>query len=156
MTFPLRLKFLKTYFNHYFFSNTHNGNAILSFDNSTALYKDLKTLHPGGIRTRDLLFCRRTRWPLCHAGRHSDLNSDHIALLFATRANFFYSGHFMKFTFVTINYVKENLRRPTLDSTLLKVKSAVIIMYLQLCKPRKLLSVENEPTAHISTYVSRP
>jgi hypothetical protein len=29
--------------------------------------KDLKTLHPGGIRTRDLLFWRRTRRPLCHA-----------------------------------------------------------------------------------------
>jgi hypothetical protein len=24
-------------------------------------------LLPGGIRTRDLLFCRRTRWSLCHA-----------------------------------------------------------------------------------------
>jgi hypothetical protein len=23
----------------------------------------------GGIRTRDLLFCRRTRWPLCHAAK---------------------------------------------------------------------------------------
>jgi hypothetical protein len=30
-------------------------------DNSTAMYNLLKTLHPGGIRTRDLLFCRRTR-----------------------------------------------------------------------------------------------
>jgi hypothetical protein len=28
-----------------------------------------KTLHPGGIRTRDLLFCRRTRWPQCNAAR---------------------------------------------------------------------------------------
>jgi hypothetical protein len=27
------------------------------------MYKFLKTLHPGGIRTRDLLL----RWPLCHA-----------------------------------------------------------------------------------------
>jgi hypothetical protein len=33
------------------------------------VYKFLKTLHPGGIRTQDLLFCRRTRWPLCHAAR---------------------------------------------------------------------------------------
>jgi hypothetical protein len=32
-------------------------------------YKYLKTLHPGGIRTQDLLFCRQTRWPLCHAAR---------------------------------------------------------------------------------------
>jgi hypothetical protein len=31
-----------------FFSNTHNDNA-LSFDNSTAMFKDLKTSHPGGI-----------------------------------------------------------------------------------------------------------
>jgi hypothetical protein len=34
---------------------------ILSLDNSTAMYYDLKTLHPGGIRTRDLLFWMRTR-----------------------------------------------------------------------------------------------
>jgi hypothetical protein len=33
----------------------------LSYDNSTAMHKFLKTLHPGGIRTRDLLFCRWTR-----------------------------------------------------------------------------------------------
>jgi hypothetical protein len=33
----------------------------LRFDNSTAL--------PGGIRTRDLLFWRQTRWPPCHAAR---------------------------------------------------------------------------------------
>jgi hypothetical protein len=32
--------------------------CILSYDNSTAVYvyKDLKTLHPDGIRTRDVLF----------------------------------------------------------------------------------------------------
>jgi hypothetical protein len=42
-----------------FFSSKHNGNAYaLSFDNSTAMYNNLKTLHPGGIRTRDLMFCR--------------------------------------------------------------------------------------------------
>jgi hypothetical protein len=29
----------------------------------------LKTLHPGRIRTRDLLFLRWTWWPLCHAAR---------------------------------------------------------------------------------------
>jgi hypothetical protein len=28
---------------------------ILSYDNSTAMYKDLKTLHPGGIRTQDIV-----------------------------------------------------------------------------------------------------
>jgi hypothetical protein len=31
--------------------------------------KPLNTLHPGGIRSRDLRFCRRTRWPLCQAAR---------------------------------------------------------------------------------------
>jgi hypothetical protein len=35
------------------------------------MFKDLKTLHPGGIRTHDLLFCRRTQWSLCHAARAS-------------------------------------------------------------------------------------
>jgi hypothetical protein len=43
--------------------------CILSYDNSTAMFKFLKTLHPGGIWTRHLLFCRRTRWPLCHAAK---------------------------------------------------------------------------------------
>jgi hypothetical protein len=33
------------------------------------MYQFLKTLHPGGIQSRDLLFCRRTRWPLYHAAR---------------------------------------------------------------------------------------
>jgi hypothetical protein len=49
--------------------------CILSFDNSTAMYKDLKPLHTGGIRTRDLLFWRRTRWPLCHATRATQCNT---------------------------------------------------------------------------------
>jgi hypothetical protein len=31
--------------------------------------KNLKTLHPGGIRILDLLFCTRSQWPLCHASR---------------------------------------------------------------------------------------
>jgi hypothetical protein len=35
----------------------------LSFDNSTAMCEDLITLHPGGIRTRDLMFWRRARGP---------------------------------------------------------------------------------------------
>jgi hypothetical protein len=47
---------------------------ILSYDDSTTLYKFLKTLHPGGIRTRDLLFCRQTRWPLCHYATGSSNN----------------------------------------------------------------------------------
>jgi hypothetical protein len=33
------------------------------------MYTFLKTLHHGGIRTRNLLFCSRTRWSLCHATR---------------------------------------------------------------------------------------
>jgi hypothetical protein len=41
----------------------------LSFENSTAMYKDLKTCI-GGIRARDLLFWRRTKWPLCKPHRH--------------------------------------------------------------------------------------
>jgi hypothetical protein len=45
--------------------------CILSYDNSNAMYNFLKTLHPGSIRTRDLLFGRRTRWLLCHAVRAS-------------------------------------------------------------------------------------
>jgi hypothetical protein len=38
--------------------------CILSYDNSTV---GLKTKRPGGIRTWDLLVCRRTLIPLCHA-----------------------------------------------------------------------------------------
>jgi hypothetical protein len=30
------------------------------------MYKFMKTIHPCGIRTRDLMYCRRTQWPLCH------------------------------------------------------------------------------------------
>jgi hypothetical protein len=36
---------------------------IYGYDNSTAVYKILKTSHPCGIRTRDFPSCRRTRWP---------------------------------------------------------------------------------------------
>jgi hypothetical protein len=53
--------------NYLFFLEYTQWHCILSYDNSTEMYKFLVTLHPGGIRTRDLLFCRRTRWPLCHA-----------------------------------------------------------------------------------------
>jgi hypothetical protein len=41
----------KVFFHHLFFSSTHNDNAY---------YVMTETLLPGGIRTRDLLFCRRT------------------------------------------------------------------------------------------------
>jgi hypothetical protein len=51
-------KFISTYF-----SQLHTMTMHI-----TAMYiQDLKTSHPGGIRTRDLLFWRRTRLPLCHA-----------------------------------------------------------------------------------------
>jgi hypothetical protein len=33
------------------------------------MFKFLITLHPRGIRTRELLFCGLSRWPLCHAAR---------------------------------------------------------------------------------------
>jgi hypothetical protein len=51
----------------FIFLNEARWQCILCFDNSTAMYKGLKTLHPGGIRARDLLFCRRMRWLLYHA-----------------------------------------------------------------------------------------
>jgi hypothetical protein len=47
--------FKNCFWKHLFFSNTHNDNAYyINFDNSTAMHKDLKTLRPDGIRTRDL------------------------------------------------------------------------------------------------------
>jgi hypothetical protein len=65
--------FFKTnLFKHLFFSSAciHTmTKQIWSYNNSTARCKFLKTLQPGGIRTRDLMFCRRMRWPLCHAAR---------------------------------------------------------------------------------------
>jgi hypothetical protein len=41
-----------------FFSSTHNDNSCTALQ---CICKFLKKLHPGGIRTRDLLFCRGTR-----------------------------------------------------------------------------------------------
>jgi hypothetical protein len=35
-----------------FFSSARNDNAYQVFGNSTAMYKDLKALRPGGIRTK--------------------------------------------------------------------------------------------------------
>jgi hypothetical protein len=42
--------------------------TMLLFWHTTAIYKGLKTWH-NLLRdsNRDLIFCRRTRWPLCHA-----------------------------------------------------------------------------------------
>jgi hypothetical protein len=60
-----RLK--KIFLKRLFFIKYTQWQCILSFGNSTAMCKYLKTLH--GIRTEDLLFWRRTRWPLCHATR---------------------------------------------------------------------------------------
>jgi hypothetical protein len=51
----------------YFFLKFAQWQCILSLDNSTAMYKDLKTLHPSWIWSRDLLFWRWTRWPLIWA-----------------------------------------------------------------------------------------
>jgi hypothetical protein len=55
---PIRFKKLKALIA--FFSSTHNHNAYYVMTNSTAVYEFLKTMHPGGIWTWDLLFCRRT------------------------------------------------------------------------------------------------
>jgi hypothetical protein len=54
---------------HLFFLKYARWQCILRFDNSTALYKDTITLHPGEIRTRELLLWMRTRWPMFHDGR---------------------------------------------------------------------------------------
>jgi hypothetical protein len=49
-----------------FFLNTHYDYTCLIL--TTALrWKRPKTIHPGRIRTRHLLFLKRTRWPLSHA-----------------------------------------------------------------------------------------
>jgi hypothetical protein len=54
--------------NTYFFSSTHNDNAFWIMTTALPCIHSF-TLNPGGIRTRDLLFCRRTRWPLHHPAR---------------------------------------------------------------------------------------
>jgi hypothetical protein len=66
------LYLLKNIFKHFFLKYTQ-WQCILSYDNSTAMYKFLKTLHPVGIRTRDCLFSRWMRWPLCHAATGQNL-----------------------------------------------------------------------------------
>jgi hypothetical protein len=49
-------EFKKNIFNRLFFLKYKQWQCILSYDNSTAMYKSRqKTLNPGGIRTRDLL-----------------------------------------------------------------------------------------------------
>jgi hypothetical protein len=48
----------------YFVANSHNWYKLI-FDNSTAMYKNLEPYTLAWIRTRDLLFWRRTRWPPC-------------------------------------------------------------------------------------------
>jgi hypothetical protein len=55
------LSFKKIFFYNLFFLKYPQWQCILSYDNSTAMYKFLKTLHPGRIQTWNLLFCRRTR-----------------------------------------------------------------------------------------------
>jgi hypothetical protein len=55
---PNHLLFFLLIFVTIYFSQVHTR---ARFYKSTAMCKDLKSLHPGEIRTRDLLFCRRTR-----------------------------------------------------------------------------------------------
>jgi hypothetical protein len=58
----------KWFFKPFFFSSTYTQwQCVFSYDNITAMYKFLKTLHLGGIWTRDILLCRWTRWTLCHS-----------------------------------------------------------------------------------------
>jgi hypothetical protein len=57
----------KKYFKAFIFLEYAQSQCILSFDNSAAMCQDPNTLHPGRIRTQDLLFWRQTRWPLCHS-----------------------------------------------------------------------------------------
>jgi hypothetical protein len=49
--------------------------CILDLDKSTALNTDIKTWHPGVIRTRNLPFWRQMRWPLCRAAKACIVNS---------------------------------------------------------------------------------
>jgi hypothetical protein len=55
--------FLSLYFSQWNTMTMH----IMFWQQHCTVHRDPKTLHPDGIRTRELLFCRRTRWPLCHA-----------------------------------------------------------------------------------------
>jgi hypothetical protein len=52
------LKFIlpNIYWKPLLFSNVRNGNAYSVLTTALQCIRDLKTLHPGGIRTRDLLF----------------------------------------------------------------------------------------------------
>jgi hypothetical protein len=59
--------FKKIFLWHFVSSKTTNNNTFWAMNNNIAVDKFLKTLHPGGIRTQDLLILRRTRWPLCCA-----------------------------------------------------------------------------------------
>jgi hypothetical protein len=64
------LFFLLLVFEEFIFLKTHNTYLTMHikfWKQHCNVCKTLKTLHPGGIRTRDLLFCRRTRWPLSYA-----------------------------------------------------------------------------------------
>jgi hypothetical protein len=56
------------------------------------ILRRLKTLQPGGIRTRDLMFWRWTRWPLCHATMAMNyfiwnLGSSPLESIWAARSN---------------------------------------------------------------------
>jgi hypothetical protein len=52
------------FFKHLFFSNADNDHAYYVLITAMQCSWRPKTLTPGGIQTMELLFCRRTRWPL--------------------------------------------------------------------------------------------
>jgi hypothetical protein len=85
---------LKNIFKNLFVSIRYTQwQCIYSFDNSTALYRFLKTFHPGGVRTRDHMFWRRTRWPLRHAARE-------LQTLFGAAVFWFKISNFIHFSII--------------------------------------------------------
>jgi hypothetical protein len=76
-----------------YFSQKHtvHDNANLVTKGSNAMYIILKILHPGGIRTHDLLWRGRRRWPLHHAATKAirqHVAFDHVAILASTSFHF--------------------------------------------------------------------
>jgi hypothetical protein len=72
-TIPVSLK----YFGHLLNSSKHIENAIWVTKNSIAMYKLQRTLHPGEIRTQNLLFRWQRQWPL-----HTSRRQGNTAFLF--------------------------------------------------------------------------
>jgi hypothetical protein len=72
--FPTMLRqqldaFLNYFFEIFFFPEIHTVTMHIKFWKQHCNVLRHKTSHPGGIGTWDLLFCRQTWWPLCHAAR---------------------------------------------------------------------------------------